>query len=254
MTALYKTGHRILGISWSFGHWIPVLRRHHDPKAVAITIDDAPMADTTPALLDLLERHKATATFFLSGFRAVNHLDIVADIVARGHPVYAHGWEHIRLDKVGRERLIADMTRCEDLLARFRPTPFPYLVRLPKNGGYRNAKVHRALADWHPGCQFAHWGTSTEDHLISPRCHDATDVEEQCRKEVSRLMADPRLPGSILLMHDQPINDRPGEEFKAAVTISLLSQLLDAFDQHAIKSVPLSPTTRQDWWTRFALV
>lgn len=222
--------------------------------SVALTVDDAPLPDTTPALLDLLDRHGATATFFLSGCRAEPHRWIVADIVARGHAVYAHGWDHIRLDRAGPQRLIADMSACEALLAQFRPTPFPYLVRLPQNGGYRNATVHRALAKWMPGCQFAHWGTSTEDHLISTRCTEAEDVAVECRHEVDRLMADPRLPGSILLLHDQPINERPGAQFKPAVTLTLMAQLLEALDARGLKSVSLTAATAQSWWSRFALV
>lgn len=223
-------------------------------KAVALTIDDAPTPEATPAMLDLLDQYGAKATFFLSGCRAEPQLDLVADIVRRGHWIYAHGWEHIRLDKAGPERLIADMARCEALLARFRPTPHPYLVRLPQNGGYRNATVHRTLARWQPGYQFAHWGASTEDHLISPRCPSAAEVAAECGKEVARLLADPRLPGAILLMHDQPINDRPGAEHKAAVSIALTRLLLDGLSTAGFAFAPITPLPAQPWWARFALV
>ena len=236
------------------GAWIPVLRHLPDKKTVALTIDDAPMPDTTPTILDLLEAHGATATFFLSGCRMDGHLELVEDIAARGHAVYAHGWDHIRLDREASERLIEDMTRAEEILARFRPTPSPYMVRLPKNGGYRNARVHRTLASWMPGCQFAHWGASTEDHLISTRCATMDDVEPECRREVDRLLADPRLPGSILLMHDQPINDRPGAAFKAPVTIALTRLILEGLAANGLATAPLHPVPAQDWWTRFALV
>lgn len=236
------------------GCWLPVLRRVPGDGVVGLSVDDAPMPDTTPTLLKLLDRHNAKITFFLSGCRAEPNQDIIADIVAAGHAVYAHGWDHIRLDKAGAERLLRDMEACEALLSRFRPTPSPYLVRLPQNGGYRNARVHRALAGWKPGCQFAHWGTSTEDHLISTRCTRPEDVTVECAREIKRLMADPRLPGSILLMHDQPINDRPGAQFKPAVTVTLMAQLLDALAERGLRSVPLTAVARQGWWSRFALV
>lgn len=243
-----------MGISWSLGAWLPVLRRLPEAgPAVALTIDDAPNPDSTPAMLGLLARFGAKATFFLSGCRADPHQDLVAAIVAAGHAVYAHGWEHIRLDRAGPQRMIADMDRCEALLARFRPTPEPYLVRLPQNGGYRNATVHRALATWRPGCQFAHWGASTEDHLIPTRCASPEDVDIQCRIEVERLMADPRLPGAILLMHDQPINERPGAQFKPAVAVTLTRLLLEGLAAKGLASVPLTPAGCQPWWSRFAL-
>lgn len=244
-----------MGISWSLGCWLPVLRTLPEGEgAVAITVDDAPMPDTMPAMLDLLDHFGAKATFFMSGCRAVLAEELVAETVRRGHAVWAHGWDHIRLDRAGTDRLIADMDRCEALLAKYRPTPAPYLVRLPYNGGYRNAGVHRALARWQPGCQFLHWGPSTEDHLISTRCQRPEDVEPQCRKEVDRILADPRLPGSIVLMHDQPINDRPGAQFKPAVTIELMRQMLDGFSKRGFRMVAAQPAGPQPLWSRFALV
>lgn len=249
-------GYRVLGISWSLGDWIPVLRRlpPEAGNAVALTIDDAPMPDTTPALLDLLDQFEAKATFFLSGCRLEAEMGLAADMVARGHAIYAHGWDHIRLDRAGPARLVEDMTRCEELLASLRPTPSPYLVRLPQNGGYRNALVHRTLQEWQPGCQFAHWGASTEDHLISTRCAKPEDVAEQCQREVRRLLAQPNLAGAIVLMHDQPINERPGHAFKPQVTVTLMAQLLTALQRRGLTSVALSPAGGQSWWSRFVLV
>ena len=250
---LFKKGLN-LGISWSFGAWLPVLRRLPGGVGqVALTIDDAPMADTTPMLLDLLHQHQAKATFFLSGCRIENQQPLIAEMVRRGHAIYAHGWEHIRLDRAGTQRMIADMDRCEAVLRQFRPTPQPYLVRLPQNGGYRNTRVHRALRAWMPGCQFAHWGLSTEDHLIPTRCIAAIDVARECQAEVDRLLADSRLPGAIVLMHDQPINERPGAAFKPAVTVTLLRLLLEGMSARGLTSVPLIPASRQVWWSRFIL-
>jgi peptidoglycan/xylan/chitin deacetylase (PgdA/CDA1 family) len=229
------------------------MRRLPDAGTVAVTVDDAPMPDTMPAMLDLLDQYSAKATFFMSGCRAVAVPELVADTVRRGHAVYAHGWDHVRLDREPPERLITDMERCEALLARHRPTPFPYLVRLPYNGGWRNASVHRTLARWKPGCQVVHWGPSTEDHLISPRCAAAADVEPECRREVERLLADPRLPGGIVLMHDQPINERPGGEFKPAVTVTLMKLLLEGLSRAGLRCIALPAAAPTDWWRRFVL-
>ncbi|HTH17399.1 MAG TPA: polysaccharide deacetylase family protein [Magnetospirillum sp.] len=243
-------------ITWSLGAWMPVLRRLPTGSAgqVALTVDDGPTPEATPAMLDAFERFGHKATFFLSGFRVEASPALVEEILARGHAVYAHAWEHIRLDKEPTERLVGDMERCETLLSGFRPKPLPYIIRLPKNGGYRNARVHRALKRWSPGGQFAHWLLSTEDHLISPRCTSEADIAPECRKEVDRLLADPRLPGSIVLMHDQPINDRPGAQFKAGVTIELARQLAEGLAGAGLRSVPIVPLAAQPWWTRIALV
>lgn len=235
------------------GQWRPVLRHLPDPATVAITVDDSPMPDTMPAMLDLLDRFEARATFFMSGCRAVLAPELVAETAKRGHAIYAHGWDHVRLDRESPERLIADMDRCEALLARYRPTPDPYLVRLPYNGGWRNPRVHRTLARWQPGCAVVHWGMSTEDHMIPTRCAAPADVETECRREVDRMLADPRLPGGVLLMHDQPINDRPGPEFKPQVTVTLMRMLLEGVTERGLKTAPLPPPPPQAVWRRFIL-
>lgn len=62
-------------------------------REVWLTFDDGPCADT-PALLDLLDRHGARATFFLVGARARRHPGLVRDIVRRGHQVANHTESH----------------------------------------------------------------------------------------------------------------------------------------------------------------
>jgi hypothetical protein len=56
-------------------------------REVAITIDDGPDPEVTPAVLDLLEAHGALATFFCIGEQAERHPALCCEIVARGHSV-----------------------------------------------------------------------------------------------------------------------------------------------------------------------
>jgi peptidoglycan-N-acetylglucosamine deacetylase len=58
----------------------------------ALTIDDGPSPATTPALLDVLARHGARATFFLLGEEAARHPALVARLAAEGHELGNHTW------------------------------------------------------------------------------------------------------------------------------------------------------------------
>jgi len=58
----------------------------------ALTIDDGPGPSTTPALLDVLARRGARATFFVLGERAAQHPDLAARIVREGHELGNHTW------------------------------------------------------------------------------------------------------------------------------------------------------------------
>lgn len=242
-------------LSLSLGAWRPVLRKieNASDKEVAITVDDAPTKEALPEMLDILARFGMTATFFVSGFRAVQHPGLVQSIVQGGHAVYAHGWDHIRLDRQPMERLVDDMTRAEALLASHRPTPYPYLVRLPYNGGYRNAKVHRTLARWKPGCQIAHWRLSTEDHAIATSSVNAGEVVDRAKAEVRRVLERPDLAGAILLMHDQPVNDLPEGGLKALASVEVMKQLVEGLVQKGMTSVALRSARRAPFISSFVL-
>ncbi len=61
---------------------------------VYLTFDDGPHTTYTPQVLDILARHGARATFFVLGSVAERHPDLVARIVAEGHTVANHSWNH----------------------------------------------------------------------------------------------------------------------------------------------------------------
>lgn len=63
-------------------------------KEVALTFDDGPNPETTPAILDILDRHCVKATFFMVGIYAQKHPEIVREVAARGHTIGTHTWSH----------------------------------------------------------------------------------------------------------------------------------------------------------------
>jgi peptidoglycan/xylan/chitin deacetylase (PgdA/CDA1 family) len=61
---------------------------------VAITFDDGPHPEGTPAVLDVLAAAGAHATFFLIGEQVERRPELAARIVAEGHRVALHGYRH----------------------------------------------------------------------------------------------------------------------------------------------------------------
>lgn len=64
--------------------------------SLALTFDDGPDADATPALLDLLARHDAHATFFPIAPRAARHPALIRRMLDEGHTVGVHCARHER--------------------------------------------------------------------------------------------------------------------------------------------------------------
>lgn len=73
---------------------LPPVRAQMAGRQVALTFDDGPDPAVTPAVLDLLDRHGARASFFCIGRRAAAHPALVREIVRRGHSVENHSDRH----------------------------------------------------------------------------------------------------------------------------------------------------------------
>lgn len=75
-----------------FGSLPPV--RKDKGKVIYLTFDDGPWPDSTEQILNLLQTHRAHATFFLVGREVPSHPDLVARMTAEGHRIGNHTWDH----------------------------------------------------------------------------------------------------------------------------------------------------------------
>ncbi|NEQ28642.1 MAG: polysaccharide deacetylase family protein [Microcoleus sp. SIO2G3] len=65
-----------------------------DHSIVALTFDDGPHSRYTPALLDVLDRHSITASFFWLGICVDRAPAIAREVWNRGHWIGLHGYDH----------------------------------------------------------------------------------------------------------------------------------------------------------------
>ncbi|MCE9523186.1 MAG: DUF3473 domain-containing protein, partial [Alphaproteobacteria bacterium] len=70
----------------------------------------------TNLILDLLAAHKTHATFFTLGWIAERYPSIVRRIVADGHELASHGYEHHRVDGQSSDAFRADVARTKKIL------------------------------------------------------------------------------------------------------------------------------------------
>lgn len=125
--------------------WGPVIRSFETPEPeVWLTIDDGPSPAHTVAMLDLLDRFQARATFFVIGKRAEEYPHLLTEILARGHEIANHTYSHPSgmFWAAGPGRIAAEIDLCADLLraAPDRPARF---FRAPV--GLKNVFVHPEL-------------------------------------------------------------------------------------------------------------
>jgi peptidoglycan/xylan/chitin deacetylase (PgdA/CDA1 family) len=80
-------------------------------SGVAVTFDDGPHPEGTPAVLRALAEANATATFFLVGEQVERFPALAAEIAAAGHVVAVHGHHHRNLLRLSPRQLATDLDR-----------------------------------------------------------------------------------------------------------------------------------------------
>jgi peptidoglycan/xylan/chitin deacetylase (PgdA/CDA1 family) len=164
--------------------------RKDEKKVVLITFDDAPYSKrTTPKILDVLDKHKVKALFFVNGYLIRQHPDLLRMIHARGHEIGNHTYGHVNLVKAKRpviEREIAIVQRQVEKLIGQKPIYFR-----PPYGEY-NEMVKQVLVQQH--LQMMNWSNDSEDWR---------ERKKPNRIVIERVLKQLR-PGSIVLLHDVP--------------------------------------------------
>jgi peptidoglycan/xylan/chitin deacetylase (PgdA/CDA1 family) len=75
--------------------FLPVISRGNTGQnMVALTFDDGPAQPTTRQILELLDKYSVKVTFFVSGANALKHPEIIGEIIARGHAIGNHSFNH----------------------------------------------------------------------------------------------------------------------------------------------------------------
>ncbi len=86
-------------------------RRIDRPDAVALTFDDGPHAEGTPAVLEALRERDATAIFFLCGEQVEREPALTAEIPVAGHRVAVHGHRHRNPRRLPPRVFVEDLER-----------------------------------------------------------------------------------------------------------------------------------------------
>jgi peptidoglycan-N-acetylglucosamine deacetylase len=140
----------------------PALERLPTGRAhVALTLDDGPDEDATPAIIEALASAGIRATFFFLAEQVERHPALGRDVLERGHEIALHGHRHTRHDRVGPEESRADLVhglQVLDELLGVRPRWFrpPY--------GKMSDAVARTCRELHlDPVYWSAWGLDWED-------------------------------------------------------------------------------------------
>ncbi|MDR1122439.1 MAG: polysaccharide deacetylase family protein [Endomicrobium sp.] len=166
---------------------------YSEEKKVALTFDDGP-GKSTKRVLEILKEKDVKATFFMLGIRVKNDTEIAKKVIADGHEIGSHTYEHVnfysykfddKISKMEREilqakKIIKDKLGVDTYLMRF---PYGYskpvgLEVAQKQGYY--------VINWSFGMDWKNVSTQ-EMHI-------------RYKQAIKN--------GAIFLMHDLPKNDK----------------------------------------------
>src|SRR3954447_12222548 len=163
--------------------WRRFPARERVQRGVALTFDDGPDPDATPAVLDVLGRAGAHATFFLVGEQLLAHHELGRAAAEAGHEVALHGFRHVEHDELDdpREDLLRGLDAIESATG-----VRPGLCR-PPYGRFSEASFAACLELELEPIYWSAWGMDWEP-LPADRIADlaARDLDD----------------GAILLLHD----------------------------------------------------
>jgi peptidoglycan/xylan/chitin deacetylase (PgdA/CDA1 family) len=157
------------------------------PRAVALTFDDGPWPRTTRAILKVLHRQHARATFFVVGYLAKEYPGLVRAEKRTGMAIGSHSWGHPEpFDALSPRRMLGEMRAVNGLLRR-RFDVDVTMFRPPggsDDGGVVTAasRLRMRVVDWN----------------VDPRDWSASATPASIRHAVLAQVE----PGSIVELHD----------------------------------------------------
>ena len=182
--------------------WKAHLRGRPD---VAITFDDGPNPQFTPAILDVLASAGLPATFFVLGRQVEHYPALLRSIVEAGHEVGIHGYDHSTID------MISQVAKTRAIIQRLGSTPRTFR---PPHG-----RLSPHTLAW----------TALNRMSVCLWSFDVNDSRRYEGKVAQRRPFEEIATGDIILLHD----DNP-------ICLAELPELLDHLRSRGLRPVRIS--------------
>ena len=232
MGARASAGMLALGAAaaWSLPALAPVMpplcqamrvpRRFDSSGAVALTFDDGPHAEGTPAILEALGRTGTRATFFMVGEQVERLPALAADVAAAGHGLGVHGYRHRNQLRLSPGAVEHDLHRALEVIADAVGNG-PRLYR-PAYGIFSPAGLARVRRSGLRPFLWSRWGRDWRA--------DATAAS------VAATVTRDLKAGDVLLLHDADHYCAPGS-WRA--TAAALPAVLGELERQGLRGVAL---------------
>jgi peptidoglycan-N-acetylglucosamine deacetylase len=219
---------------WPAGHVQPVLAgawgalrgtlgvedRTASGTGYALTFDDGPHAQGTPAALEILAGEGVRATFFLVGEQVLRNPGLAGEIVAAGHEVGVHCHRHRNLLRLTPRQVREDIMRARAIIEEATGRS-PALYRPPYGTLNAPALLLARRSGWRT-LLWSHWGRDWEAHATP--------------ESIAALVTAEVGEGAVLLLHDADDYSAPSSWRR---TVKALPRVLDTLGELGL--APVAP-------------
>jgi peptidoglycan/xylan/chitin deacetylase (PgdA/CDA1 family) len=184
----------------------------------ALTFDDGPHAQGTPAVLELLARERVPATFFLVGEQIRRNPSLPREILDAGHEIALHCDRHRNLLRLGPRQVRLDLDRAQEAIALSTGRE-PRLYR-PPYGVLNGAALRQARRRGWRTLLWSQWGRDWERRATPESI--ASRVTEGAGE------------GAVLLLHDA---DDYSAEGSWRRTVQALPAVIETMRERGLEAV-----------------
>lgn len=187
-------------------------------EGFALTFDDGPHLEGTPAVLEILAANETKATFFLVGEQVTRNPGLAQEIVAAGHTVGLHCHRHRNLLRLAPWQVRADIDRAQALIED--ATGLPIGLYRPPYGVLNACALRLAKARGWRTLLWSQWGRDWEKRATP--------------ESIARRVTYGVEPGAVLLLHDA---DDYSAQDSWRRTAAALPQVLDTLAACGLRPV-----------------
>lgn len=177
-----------------------------DTPGVALTFDDGPHPDGTPAILEVLARAGHKATFFMIGEQVERRPELAREVVEQGHAIALHGYRHRLQLRLTPAQLEGDIAR--GLEAITSATATQPLFHRPPYGIYSAAGLTAARSAGLSPILWSRWGKDWRKF---------TTPERIARRATRRIA-----PADVILLHDADFYSARNSHERTAKALELI--------------------------------
>jgi polysaccharide deacetylase family sporulation protein PdaB len=164
---------------------VPIYSVQTEQKQVAISFDATWGTELTDEILEILDTHSITTTFFLAGYWVDKHPDYVVKIADAGHEIGNHSYSHPHMNTLSEQGVHYELQKNQDLIRDL--TGQSTTLFRPPFGEYNNQVLSAASS---LGYDTIQWSV------------DSLDWKKLSSDQIYERVMEQVKPGSIVLFHN----------------------------------------------------